>query len=128
MTLAPIDMLARAIHFHPDGTVRDGEIRTKQDPGGWQLATFHVETDQDVHADHWEIHPSAEEVVCCLTGAMRLMLRPEQPNTPEEAVRLTAGTCFIVPRGRWHRIELDEPTDLMSVTLRHGSRVEPRAS
>ncbi len=128
MIHAPIDMLARAIHFHPDGAVRDEAVRKAGDPGGWQLTTFHAETDEDVHADHWEIHPSAEELVCCLTGAMRLILRPEAPDTPEEAVRLGAGACFIVPRGRWHRIELDEPTDLMSVTLRNGSRRERRAS
>jgi oxalate decarboxylase/phosphoglucose isomerase-like protein (cupin superfamily) len=85
-----------------------------------------VETHQDVHADHWEIHPAAEEVVCCLTGAMRVCLRPERPGTGEEVIQLTSGTCYIVPRGRWHRIELDEPTDLMSVTLREGSRLERR--
>lgn len=127
MTLAPIDMQNRTIHIHPDGALRDEDKRTPAAPSSRQLATFHAETDQDVHADHWELHPSAEELVCCLAGAMRLMLRPEQPDAPEETVRLTAGTSFVVPRGRWHRIELDEPTDLLSLTLRHGTRLEPRA-
>ncbi|HET6633606.1 MAG TPA: cupin domain-containing protein [Streptomyces sp.] len=127
MTPAPIDLADRAIHFHPDGTVRDEDKRTPARPGSRQLATFHAESDQDVHADHWEQHPSAEEVVCCLTGAMRLMLRPEAPDAPEETVRLSPGTCFVVPRGRWHRIEVDEPTDLLSITPRHGTRLESRA-
>lgn len=26
---------------------------------GWQLMAFHVETDADVHADQWEVHPDA---------------------------------------------------------------------
>jgi mannose-6-phosphate isomerase-like protein (cupin superfamily) len=59
---------------------------------------------------------------------MRLILRPEGPGTEEESVSLTAGTCFIVPRGRWHRIELDEPSDLMSITLPDGTHLEPRAA
>ncbi|KUJ66602.1 cupin [Streptomyces albus subsp. albus] len=126
MPFTALDMFARGIHFHPDGLVRDEELTMTEDPGTWQLATFHAETDEEVHADHWEIHPAAEELVCCLSGAMRLHLRPEQPGDEEEVVKLTSGTCHIVPRGRWHRIELDEPTDLMSVALRRGTRLERR--
>ncbi|NDU73725.1 cupin domain-containing protein [Actinomadura sp. DSM 109109] len=124
----PIDMFASALAFHPDGAVRAGERRMTSDDGGWQIATFHVETDEDVHADHWEVHPAAEEAVCCLSGGLRLYLRPEEEGAEEEMVRLTAGTATVVPRGRWHRLELDEPSDVMSVTLRRGSRVEKRAT
>jgi len=41
-------------------------------------------------------------------------------------VRITEGTAVIVPRGRWHRLELDAPSDLMSITLRDGTRLEKR--
>lgn len=122
-----LDMFARAIRFHPDGLVRDKDLKMTEDPRCWQLTTFHVETDEDVHADHWEIHPSAEELVCCLSGAMRIYLHPQRPDSEEERVTLTSGTCYIVPRDHWHRIELDEPTNLMSVTLPHGTRLERRA-
>ncbi|GAA2234410.1 hypothetical protein GCM10010430_13920 [Kitasatospora cystarginea] len=44
----------------------------------------------------------------------------------EEMVRLPAGSAVIVPRGRWHRLELDGPSDLMSITLRDGTRLERR--
>jgi hypothetical protein len=37
-----------------------------------------------------------------------------------------AGTAAIVPRGRWHRIELDIPSNIMAVTLPRGSRLEKR--
>ncbi|WP_211274290.1 hypothetical protein [Streptomyces chattanoogensis] len=56
------------------------------DPGrdGWQLMAFHVETDAvlhaDLHADHGEVHPDADEFVSCLTGGIRLYLRPERPG------------------------------------------------
>jgi hypothetical protein len=41
-------------------------------------------------------------------------------------LRLGAGTAAIVPRGRRHRLELDAPSDLMSITLRDGTRLEKR--
>ncbi|MFE7588006.1 cupin [Kitasatospora sp. NPDC057512] len=130
MTTTPItavDLFASALHIHPDGDVRaTGRRMTGGDAGAWQIATFHVESDAEVHADHWEMHPEAEEAVCCLAGGVRLFLRPVEPGEAESMVRLTAGTAAIVPRGRWHRLELDAPSDLMSITLRTGTRLEPR--
>ncbi|WP_329467954.1 cupin [Streptomyces sp. NBC_01431] len=130
MTTTPIssiDLFASALHIHPDGDVRVAERRmTSSDSGAWQIATFHVETDADVHADHWEMHPEADEAVCCLTGGVRLRFRPARPSGADEMVQLQAGTAVVVPRGRWHRLELDAPSDLMSITLRHGTRLEKR--
>ncbi|MFE0190956.1 cupin [Streptomyces sp. NPDC058989] len=125
--LSPIDLFSAALHIHPDGDVKAAERRMKSnDSDTWQLATFHVETDVDVHADHWEMHPQAEEAVCCLTGGVRLYFRPARPDDTEDMVQLQPGTAVIVPRGRWHRLELDAPSDLMSITLRHGTRLEKR--
>ncbi|MFI9159437.1 cupin [Kitasatospora aureofaciens] len=125
--IAAVDLFASALHIHPDGDVRATERRmTGGDADAWQIATFHVETDADVHADHWEMHPAAEEAVCCLAGGVRVHFRPVEPGAAEEMVRLPAGTAVVVPRGRWHRLELDAPSDLMSITLRHGTRLERR--
>ncbi|MFE6274128.1 cupin [Streptomyces goshikiensis] len=127
MTTPVIDLFASALQFRPDGDVRVAERRmTSSDSGAWQIATFHVETDAEVHADHWEMHPEAEEAVCCLTGGVRLYFRPTTPGGAEDMVQLSAGTAVIVPRGRWHRLELNAPSDLMSITLRHGTRLEER--
>ncbi|MEU1285217.1 cupin [Kitasatospora sp. NPDC005856] len=125
--LAAVDLFASALHVHPDGEVRAaGRRMTGGDAGAWQIATFHVESDADVHADQWEMHPEADEAVCCLAGGFRLHLRPVEPGDTGSVVRLTAGTAAIVPRGRWHRLELDAPSDLMSITFRSGTRLEPR--
>ncbi|MFF2073527.1 cupin domain-containing protein [Kitasatospora sp. NPDC058162] len=128
--IAAVDLFASALHFRPDGELRATERRMSGggDPEAWQIATFHVETDADVHADHWEMHPEAEEAVCCLAGGVRVYLRPVEPGAAEELVRLPAGSAVIVPRGRWHRLELDCPSDLMSITLRTGTRLELRAA
>ncbi|MBT2369373.1 cupin [Streptomyces sp. ISL-10] len=127
MTTTTVDLFASALHFQPDGDVRAVERQmTSSGSGVWQIATFHVETDADVHADHWEMHPEAEEAVCCLTGGVRLYFRPERPGGAEDMVQLQSGTAMIVPRGRWHRLELEAPSDLMSITLRNGTRLEKR--
>ncbi|MFF1556140.1 cupin [Streptomyces sp. NPDC058279] len=127
MTTTPIDLFASALRFRPNGDVRAAERQMASgDSDAWQIATFHVETDADVHADHWEMHPEADEAVCCLTGGARLYFRATTTGGAEDMVRLQPGTAVIVPRGRWHRLELNAPSDLMSITLRHGTRLERR--
>lgn len=126
---APVDLFASALRIHPDGAVRAAQRRMAgDDSDAWHIATFHVETDEDVHADHWEMHPEAEEAVCCLAGGVRVHFRPAGPGGDEEVVRLGAGTAAIVPRGRWHRLELDATSDLMSITRRRGTRLEKRTA
>jgi quercetin dioxygenase-like cupin family protein len=125
--VGPIDLFTNALHFAPTGRVRAGERRMADGDGDWQLAVFHVETDEDVHAEYWEKHPPAEEAVCCVRGAIRLYLRATEPDADNELVTLRSGQAAIVPRDRWHRLEVDEPTDLMAVTLRHGSEIERRS-
>ncbi|MFI8888528.1 hypothetical protein, partial [Streptomyces sp. NPDC053813] len=94
MTTTPIDLFASALPFRPDGDVRAADRQmTSSDSGAWQIATFHVETDADVHADHWEMHPEAEEAVCCLTGGVRLYFRATTPGGAEDMVQLQAGTA-----------------------------------
>ncbi|GAA2542311.1 MULTISPECIES: cupin domain-containing protein [Streptomyces] len=126
MTVTPIDLFASFIHLRQDGHVHAEQPVFDPERDGWQLMAFHVETDADVHADHWEVHPDADELVACLTGRIRLRFRPERPGEEQERIELTAGTAVIVPRGRWHRITLDTAGDIMSVTLPRGSRLEKR--
>lgn len=127
MTVTPIDLFASFIHLDQSGQVRAEQPVFDPERDGWQLMTFHVETDADVHADHWELHSAADEVVACLSGGIRVCFRPEQPDEQEEEIELAAGTAAIVPQGRWHRIALDGPSDIMSVTLPRGNRLEKRS-
>lgn len=96
-------------------------------PGGsWTLSAFHATSNAEVHADHWEIHDEADEVVSCLDGALHLHLRGDRAGE-DDVVALTSGSAVVVPRGRWHRIELDRPSDILAVTVRRGTRHEKRA-
>lgn len=128
MPVTPIDPFESLVRLHHDGRMRAERRNFDRERDGRRLMAFHAETDADVHADHWEIHPDAEELVSCLTGGIRLYLRPERPGDDEEEIRLAAGNAVIVPRGRWHRMELDAPSDLLSITPPRGSRVEMRGA
>ncbi|MDV6290934.1 hypothetical protein R2F25_35895 [Streptomyces sp. UP1A-1] len=90
MTAAPISLFSSFIHLDQDGRVHAAQPVFDAERDGWQLMTFHVETDADVHGDHWEIHTEADELVSCLAGGIRLYFRPEQPGAEEEEVRLAA--------------------------------------
>lgn len=127
MTVTPIDLFAASIRLHGDGEAHAEQRTFDLERDGWQLRTFHVATDADVHADHWEVHTDAEEVVSCLSGALRLYFRTGQHGEGEDEIRLAAGTAVIVPRGQWHRIELDAPSDILSVTVARGTRLAPVA-
>ena len=124
-SITTVDLFTQHLRFDSHGTIRAGERRMAGDDAAWRLAVFHVETDADVHAGHWERHPDADEAVCCLHGAIRLHVRPARPGRPDEVVRLLPGQAVIVPRDRWHRVELDEPSDLLVVTARSGTQHEP---
>jgi hypothetical protein len=96
----------------------------REDDDGWCLALFHVESPEDVHSDCWEMHPFAEELVCCLDGGIRLVLRAARPGDSDEVVSLRPVHAVIVPRGHWHRLEFEQPTQLLAVTVRHGTELE----
>jgi hypothetical protein len=99
MTATPIDLFASSIHLLQGGRVHAEQRVFDPERDNWQLMAFRVETDADCHANQWEIHPNAEELVSCLTGGIRLYFRPEQPGEEEQEIKLAAGTAVIVPRG-----------------------------
>jgi mannose-6-phosphate isomerase-like protein (cupin superfamily) len=123
-----VDLFTHDLHVESRGTIRADERRMVDSDADWRSAIFHAETDDDVHADHWEKHPLADEAVCCLHGAIRLYLRAAQPDTPDDLVQLLPGQAAIVPCDRWHRLEVDEPTDLLAITVRRGTQLEKRTT
>lgn len=127
MDLEPVDLFSAVLRLRPGGTVSFEQRRMDADDDGWTVAITHAETDDDVHSDHWEVHPGSEEAVCVLAGQARLYLRSPASQRPAEAVTISAATGVVIPRNRWHRFELDAPTTLMSIALRAGSRLEKRS-
>jgi hypothetical protein len=120
----PMDLFAEGLHIRSDGELCIGPPGMAG--GDWQLAMFHGDTNADVHADHWELHPASEEAVCCVRGALRVHLRPMDFDAPDIVVAARGGEAVIVPRATWHRLELDEPSDILSLVIREGTRATRR--
>ncbi|GAA3200003.1 cupin [Nonomuraea roseoviolacea] len=130
MTVTPIELSASGIHLSRGGRIHAGARPADAGRDGWHLKAFHARTGSDVHADHWHANTEADEIVSCVIGKIRLYLRPQRQGRQgevEEEIRLTAGTAAIVPRGRWHRIQLDIPSTIMTITASCGGRLESRA-
>jgi mannose-6-phosphate isomerase-like protein (cupin superfamily) len=127
MRFESIDMLARGVRLNADGRVDVERHPMSPVAPGWSVATFHAATEAEVHGDHWEMHPEGDEVVVVLSGGIRMYLRPEDAAGEQDSVAVPTGSAFVVPRGHWHRIELDQPSRLMAITPRHHTRLEKRA-
>jgi mannose-6-phosphate isomerase-like protein (cupin superfamily) len=119
-------LFADALHLRDGGEMHAGPPRMVDGDRDWQVVSFHVETDADVHADQWEMHPASAEAVCCVRGAVRVYLRPMDLGAADVVMTVRAGEAAIIPRATWHRLELDEPSDIMSIAKRHGTRMKRR--
>ncbi len=71
---------------------------------------------------HWERHPAGDEVLLLLSGALAVVL---QNPAGDQRVALSAGQVFTVPRGRWHRIEVQEPGEAVFMTPGAGTEHKP---
>lgn len=71
---------------------------------------------------HWEIHPAGDEILLLLAGRMTVVL---ESDGGDEETTLQAGEAFVVPQGRWHRIEVIEPGELVFMTPGEGTEHKP---
>ncbi|MGE2689597.1 cupin domain-containing protein [Mycolicibacterium pulveris] len=127
MMVSPIDLYSAAIRLAGERQAQHTERRFDAVLSGWHIMAFRAETSDDSHADHWEMHPGADEVVTCLSGAIRMYFRADDTGDDEE-VALAEGAAVIVPRGRWHRIEVDVPSDILAVTVLENTQLQARAN
>ena len=101
----------RTIHTDTKGTFarvsdyRDGGIFT----GGFSGTS------------QWERHPSGDEIVQILKGAVTLTLKSEDKI---ENVDLTAGMIAIVPQNTWHQFNAPDGVTLMTTTPQPTEHIE----
>ncbi|KDN23757.1 cupin domain-containing protein [Amycolatopsis rifamycinica] len=110
------DLFSTAIQLRPGGVAEPG---TADGTSLWSVGAFHADDDRAVHGHLWERHPEGHEVLVVLSGSLHVHVRGEGLVTT-----LTAGRSFIVPPGRWHRLSVAEPGDLLSITPRIGTEHE----
>lgn len=70
---------------------------------------------------HWEMHPAGDEILLALSGSMAVVLQGVLQGDPDESFALRTGEAFVVPRGRWHRLNVIEPGEVVFITPGDGT-------
>lgn len=112
-----LDLFRTVIQLRDGGGAEPSARPGVADPGLWTVAAIHADGDRALHSDVWERHPTGQEVLCALSGAFHVHLR-DHGDGREPAATLRPGEAFIVPAGRWHRLTVAEPGDLLAITPR----------
>jgi quercetin dioxygenase-like cupin family protein len=74
--------------------------------------------------DSWEMHPSGDEVVLCLSG--RMVLHQELADGSRETVALAEGEYAINPPGAWHTADVEGAATALFITAGQGTEHRPR--
>jgi mannose-6-phosphate isomerase-like protein (cupin superfamily) len=72
----------------------------------------------------WEMHPSGDEVVCCVQGHMTL--HQQLPDGTERSVELGPGEYAVNSPGTWHTADTDGPVVALFITVGEGTTNRPR--
>ncbi|TDT42713.1 cupin domain [Streptomyces sp. BK208] len=124
-----VDLFSSMFRLRHDGTVGTEEFSMRPDLDGWTAVAMRAEKTADLKsAANWMRHPDGDEVMCVLSGALRIYYRTggEQDADGELRGRIGPGGAFVVPSDAWHRVELEEPTEMVVVLRAEGTVVEQR--
>lgn len=100
---------------------RDYSRRVAADGAEGRLVTMHTFTES---WDSWEMHPSGDEVVLCLTGEITLVR--EFPDGTNDSVTIGAGEYAINPPGVWHTADITGIATALFITAGEGTDSRPR--
>jgi len=109
----------------PVGLARDGGIallpagRGPQRIDGLTIGAPFM-TREPPHAG--EMHPDGDELLFLHSGRVTVVLDEAEPP---RRVTLEPGQAIVVPRGVWHRVLLDEPSQLIHITPGPGGEHRP---
>jgi mannose-6-phosphate isomerase-like protein (cupin superfamily) len=114
-SFVPLDLFDNLIQLREGGGAELSARPGVSDAGLWTMAAIHANDSTALHSDVWERHPSGNEVLCVLSGAVNVYFR-DHGDAPVATV--TAGQAVIVPIGQWHRLTVSEPASLLAITPR----------
>lgn len=106
--------------------LRDGKTRLiENQPGPPERVDGHtigVPVLSEPPPHNGEMHPDGDEILILLSGRITVTL--EEPNG-NRRVELLPGQGLIVPRGVWHQLTPEEPSQLIHVTPGPGGDHRP---
>jgi mannose-6-phosphate isomerase-like protein (cupin superfamily) len=60
-----------------------------------------------------EMHPDADEILFLMSGCVHVILEEEGV---ENTIEVRPGQALVVPKGVWHRVLVQEPSQLLHIT------------
>jgi mannose-6-phosphate isomerase-like protein (cupin superfamily) len=69
-----------------------------------------------------EMHPDGDELLFLVSGHVSVVLEDEGS---EQKLELRPGEACVVPRGVWHRVVLNEPSQILHITPGPGGEHRP---
>lgn len=117
----PVDLSERVIGLQRDG----GTQFIENAPGPPKRIEGHT-----VGAPHLtrpaphngEMHPDGDELLFLVSGGISVWV---EEQGAERAIELRPGQALIVPRGVWHRVVPNEPSQLVHITPGPGGEHRP---
>ncbi|MFE4634530.1 cupin domain-containing protein [Streptomyces sp. NPDC056773] len=79
--------------------------------------------DGDGPGDHWESHPSGDELVVCLSGSVTVT---RDVGGVTDRVLLGPGEATVNPAGVWHVVDMEGPASILAITASLGTDHRPR--
>jgi mannose-6-phosphate isomerase-like protein (cupin superfamily) len=121
-----IDLLSTFVHLqnsghaHPVTPDREFWMGLTSQSYDRILGVVRFQSDDDLHADNWELHRAADELIVVLQGKLEFFF--EEATAPHTLHALQA---FVVPAGKWHRLRMREPGVLLFVNSRRDMDHKP---
>ena len=121
-TIKSIDPARFAFHLPPDRSIQPAEHK----PGpperidGLTVGIIHM-TQNPPHGG--EMHPDGDELLYVISGRVNVI-----GDSDPEPFRLAPGDACIVPKGEWHRVDIQEPATLLHITPGPGHEHRPVAA
>jgi mannose-6-phosphate isomerase-like protein (cupin superfamily) len=69
-----------------------------------------------------EMHPDADEVLYLISGSIKVRL---ELDSGDHTVDVVPGQALVVPRGVWHKVTLQEPSQMIHITPGPGGDHRP---
>lgn len=128
--IGPFKLESTYVRIRPDASVeplRVGEAFWQRLIGG-DLGTFENEFLVSHHAftadwDSWEVHPNGDEVVCLLSGEVRMVM--EMPEGTRTVALNEPGGFVVVPKGTWHTARVHGAAKMLFITAGEGTEHRP---
>lgn len=87
-------------------------------------ATFGVATMTENSPHGGEMHPDGDEVLYLISGRVKVVFL----DSDDEDVDVEPGDGLVVPKGKWHRVDILEPSQIVYLTPGPNNQFKPLPS